>query len=145
VRCTHKLRLASEDGHQHFVAAYGGSKASLYNEMGRKYNERSEEPYSSGINRQLTCVSPNSDYRARDLKERLTSSMRDNSDSLSYRPYITEGEEVLTRNIEIRSHVRLYEQHDPDLPRSNYLVGHDPSLWADGINAIYLRPSRSGS
>jgi hypothetical protein len=61
--------------------------------------------------------------RARDLKERLTSRMRDNSDSLSYRPYITEGEEELMRNIEIRSHVRLYRQHDPDLPRSNYLVG----------------------
>lgn len=84
---------------------------------------RSEEPYSSGINRQLTCVSPGSGYRTKDLEERLTSRMRDNSDSLSYRPYIIEGEEELTRNIEIRSHVRLYGQHDPDLPRSNYLVG----------------------
>jgi hypothetical protein len=51
--------------------------------------------------------------------------MRDNSDSLGYKPYITEGEEELTRNIEIRSHVRLYGQHDLDLPRSNFLVGHD--------------------
>jgi len=30
------------------------------------------------------------------------------------------------RNIEIRSQVRLYGQHDPDMPRSNYLVGYDP-------------------
>jgi len=85
--------------------------------------ERSEEPYSSGTNRQLTCVSPGSGYRARDLEERLTSYMRDNFDSLSYKPYIIEGEEELMRNIEIRSHVRLYGQHDPDMSISNYLVG----------------------
>lgn len=111
-----------ENGHQHFAAAYGGSQASLYNEMGRKYNRRSEEPYSSGTQRRFTCVSPGSDYRARDLEERLVS----RSDSLSYRPYITEVEEELTRNIDRRSHVRLYGQHDLDPPRSNYLVGHDP-------------------
>jgi hypothetical protein len=121
----HSQAEIGEDGHQHFAAAYGGSQASLYDDMGKKYTRRSEELYSSGTHRQLTCVSPVSDYRARDLEERLTSRMRDNSDSLSYRPYITEGEE-LTRNIEIRSHVRLYGQHDPNLPRSNYLVGHDP-------------------
>jgi hypothetical protein len=57
------------------------------------------------------------------MEERLTSRMRDNSDSLSYKPYITGWEEELMRNIEIRSHVRLYGQHDLDLPRSNYLVG----------------------
>jgi hypothetical protein len=84
---------------------------------------RSEEPYSSGTNRQLTCVSLGFGYKARNLEDQLTIRMRDNSDSLSYQPYVTEGEEELTRNIEIRSHVQLYGQHDPDLPRSNYLVG----------------------
>jgi hypothetical protein len=84
----------------------------------------SQGPYSSGTNRQLTCVSPSSGYRARDLDERLTTCMRDNSDSLNYKPYITKGEEELMRNIEMRPHVRLYgQQHDPNLPRSNYLVG----------------------
>jgi len=84
---------------------------------------QSEEPYSSGTNRQLTCVSPSAGYRARDMEERLTSRMRDNSDSLSYKPYITGWEKELMRNVEIRSHVRLYGQHDLDLLRSNYLVG----------------------
>jgi hypothetical protein len=115
-----------EKRHQHFAKAYGGSQASLYNEMGRKYSRHSEEPYSSGTQRLLSRVSSGSDHRARDLEERLTSRMRDNSDSLSYRPYITEVEEELTRNIDRRSHVRLYGQHDPDLLRSNYPVGHDP-------------------
>jgi hypothetical protein len=45
------------DGHQHVAAAYSGSHASLYDEMGRKYRGRSEKPYLSGTNRQLTCVS----------------------------------------------------------------------------------------
>ena len=107
-----------ENCHQHFAAAYGGSQTSLYDEMGRKYSRRSEEPYSSGTQRLLP--------RARDLDERLTSRMRDNSNSLSYRPYITEVEEELTRNIDRRSHVRLYGQHDPNLLRSNYPIGHDP-------------------
>ncbi|KAE8125454.1 hypothetical protein FH972_020260 [Carpinus fangiana] len=80
---------SGEKHHQHFAAAYGGSQASLYDEMGRKYR-------------------------------------RDNSDSLSYKPYITEVEEELTRNIDRRSHVRLYGQHDPDMLRSSYPVGHDP-------------------
>jgi hypothetical protein len=39
--------------------------------MARKYIRHSDEPYSSGTQRLLTCVSPSSDYRARDLEERL--------------------------------------------------------------------------
>jgi len=83
----HSQAEIGEDGHQLFVAAYDGSQASLYDEMGRKYNRLSEEPYSSGTNRQLTCVSPGSNYRAKDLEERLTSRITDNFDSLSYRQY----------------------------------------------------------
>jgi len=83
----HSQAEIGEDGNQLFVAAYDGSQASLYDEMGRKYNRLSEEPYSSGTNRQLTCVSPGSNYRAKDLEERLTSRITDNFDSLSYRQY----------------------------------------------------------
>lgn len=133
-----------ENRHQHFAAAYGGSRASLYDEMGRTYSRHSEEPYSSGTHRLLTRVSPGSDYRARDKEERLTSRMRDNSDGLSYRPYITEVEEELTRNIDRRSHVRLYGQHDPDLLRSNYLVGHDPRYGPMGsMSSPYGHPGQA--
>ena len=37
----------------------------MIDEMGRKYIRHSDEPYSSGTLRLLTCINPGSDYRAR--------------------------------------------------------------------------------
>ena len=49
----------------------GARPAYTIDEMGKKYIRHSKEPYSSGTQRLLTRVSPGSDYRASDLKERL--------------------------------------------------------------------------
>ena len=56
VRCSHILRMV-RNAINKFSKAYGGSQASLYDEMGRKYSRHSEEPYSSGTQRQLSRVS----------------------------------------------------------------------------------------
>lgn len=122
--------------HMQFDAAYGGSQASIPNEMGRTYNRSGDESYLTGTtHRRSTGVSPGSDYRARSLEERLTGC----SDSLGYRSYnITEVDENLQRDIDYRSQLRYYGHLDPDLPRYNYLAGHDPGYGYTGsVSSTY--------
>ena len=73
-----KVWNIGEKRHQHFTVAFGGSQASLYDEMGKKYIRHSEDPYLSGTQRLLTHVSPGSNYKARDSNEWLTNRMRSN-------------------------------------------------------------------
>ncbi|KAG2678170.1 hypothetical protein I3760_12G131600 [Carya illinoinensis] len=125
-----------ENGHQHFepstsgsrlqfAAAYGGNQAGISDDMGRMYYKSGNVSYSSGTHWQSMDVSPGSDYRGRNWEEQLAGRLRGSSDSLSHRSYGTRVEEMPTRDSDIRSQVRLYGQQDPDLPRHNYLAGHD--------------------
>ncbi|RVW70226.1 Protein enhanced downy mildew 2 [Vitis vinifera] len=106
---------------------YGGSHASIPEDMARRYRLDSEEPFSSTIHRWSTGVSPGLDYGIRNSEEPFTSYMRGSIDNLGYRHSIRDRDEY-GRNADIRSQVQSYGLHDPIgmSQRSNYLAGQDP-------------------
>lgn len=106
---------------------YGGSHASIPEDMARRYRLDSEEPFSSTIHRWSTGVSPGLDYGIRNSGEPFTSYMRGSIDNLGYRHSIRDRDEY-GRNADIRSQVQSYGLHDPIgmSQRSNYLAGQDP-------------------
>ncbi|XP_075669468.1 protein ENHANCED DOWNY MILDEW 2 [Castanea sativa] len=129
--------------HKQFAAAYGGSPANKPNEMGCTYNRNGDDPYLTGtIHRMSTGVSPGSDYRARSVEEQLPGYTRDSSDGLGYRYNITQVEENFQRDREIRTRLRYYGQLEPDLPRYNFLAGHDSGYGHIGsVSSTYVHPA----
>lgn len=117
--------LTMPDPNSNFGAPYDAARASLTDDIARKYNINAEEAYSIGTTGWSNNASSMYDIGSRHIEERNVDLMGGHADGLNYKPYST-GLDTYMRDSEIRSRVRHYGHPDTDNLRSNYQAGVDP-------------------
>ncbi|KAK9268634.1 hypothetical protein L1049_000391 [Liquidambar formosana] len=128
-------REVREDAYRHFEPSisgsgsqfgtgYGITQASIPDDMARRYNLNSEQPYSTGTHRWSSGASPGQ-----------------GPNSVGYRPYFSAIDEKYGMNLDTQSHFPHFGRQDPDssTQRSSYLAGHDPGYGHVGpFSSTYL-------
>lgn len=121
--------------HVPFGADYDGIPANNSDDRWRTYETNSDDQYLTGTNRWHSGASPVSVYGVRNFEEQLTGRMRENVERLGHRPYITETEEMIRRESDIRSQIRFHGQYNPEFVSTQYLAGSDSRYGQIGSSA----------